>query len=249
MKQLLFFICMISSALTAGSQTIFIKKGNIEYERKTNTYRLYFSGEENSFWDQIKKSIPQFKTDHFNLIFNESRSVYKIGKENTDQKISYFESPANENTVYKDLDQQISVSQKQVFESHFLISDSLKNLEWKLLPETRTIAGFECHKALTKICDSVVVVAFYSDEITPSNGPESFGGLPGMILELAVPRLYTTWTATKLEQITDTDEKVIIAPVKGKKANQKEIIAKVDEGTKDDTWQNFHNRVLWFVSL
>lgn len=249
MKQLVFFICITLVGLTAGSQTIFIKKGNIEYERKTNTYRLYFTGEENSFLDQIKKSIPQFTTDHFNLIFNDSRSVYKLGKENSDQKIGFFQSPANENTVYKDLDQQTSISQKQVFESHFLITDSLKNLEWKLLPETRTIAGFECHKALTKICDSVVVVAFYSDEITPSNGPESFGGLPGMILELAVPRLYTTWTATKVELINDNDEKTIVPPIKGKKVNQKEIIAKVDEGTKDDTWQNLHNRALWFVSL
>ncbi|MFI5187565.1 MAG: hypothetical protein ACHQF0_12620, partial [Chitinophagales bacterium] len=60
---------------------------------------------------------------------------------------------------------------------------------------------------------------------------------------------YTTWTATKLEQITGGDERTIIAPTKGKKANQKEMIAKVDEGTKDDNWQNFHNRALWFVTL
>ena len=200
MKQLAVFIWILSISIIGKSQTIFLKKGKIEYERKTNTYRLYFTGEESSFWDEIKKSIPQFKTDYFNLIFTEDKSVYKLGKENTDQKNDFFESPANENTVYKDFNQQTSISQKQVFESQFLLSDSLKNLEWKLLPETRTIAGFECHKALTKICDSVVVVAFYTDEIIPSNGPESFGGLPGMILELAVPRLYTTWTATKLEQ-------------------------------------------------
>ena len=246
MKQLLLF-CILLFAMVGRSQTTFIKKGNIEFERKTNTYRLYFSGEEGSFWEEFKKSIPQFKIDYFNLIFNEERSVYKIGKQNNESKNDFFESPASENTVYKNFNQQISISQKQVFESQFLLSDSLKNLEWKLLPETRTIAGFVCRKALTKICDSVVVVAFYTNEIIPSGGPESFGGLPGMIMELAIPRLYTTWTATKIEQITETDEKMIIPPSKGKKANQKEMAAKVNEGIKD--WGQFRDRSLWFVTL
>ena len=48
---------------------------------------------------------------------------------------------------------------------------------------------FLCRKALTKICDSVVVVAFYTNEIIPSGGPESFGGLPGMILEFGHPQV------------------------------------------------------------
>src|SRR5438552_6117547 len=136
MKQLLLF-CILLFAIVSRSQTPFIKKGNIEFERKTNTYRLYFSGEEGSFWEEFKKSIPQFKIDYFNLIFNEERSVYKMGKQNNESKNDFFESPASENTVYKDFNQQISISQKQVFESQFLLSDSLKNSEWKLLPETR----------------------------------------------------------------------------------------------------------------
>lgn len=248
MKQSLFIISILFSSIISKSQTIFLKKGKIEYERKTNTHRLYFSGEESSFWEEFKKMVPQFRTDYFNLIFNEDKSIYKIGKENNDQKTGFFESPANGNTVYKDFNQQVSVSQKQVFESLFLISDSLKKLQWKLLPETRTIAGFECHKALTKICDSVVVVAFYTDEIISSGGPESFGGLPGMILEIAIPRLYTTWTATKLVQIADAEEKMIMPPIKGRKANQKEMASKVNEGIKD--WGvKYRDRALWFVSL
>jgi len=34
--------------------------------------------------------------------------------------------------------------------------------------------------------------------VTHSRRAESFHGLPGMILGLAVPRLYTTWFATKV---------------------------------------------------
>ena len=160
----------------------------------------------------------------------------------------FLESPAMENVVYKDLEQQISVSQKKVFESQFLLADSNKALKWKLEPETRTIAGFECKKAVTRICDSVVVVAFYTDQIITPGGPESFNGLPGMILGLAVPRLYTTWFATKLENISPADETKIAAPAKGKKATSTDMIAKVADVIKN--WgEKYRDRSIWFITL
>jgi GLPGLI family protein len=199
MKAISFLFILLFSVITASSQALFITKGKIEFERKTNTHRLYFTdGDDDGFSETFKKLIPQFKTDYFELIFSGGKSVYRPGKENDEPKNGFFESPAGTNVVYKDLDQMIMSSQKQVFESQFLLSDSVKKPKWKLLPETRTIAGYECRKAITTICDSVVVVAFYTDEIIPANGPESFGNLPGMILGLAVPRLYTTWFATKV---------------------------------------------------
>jgi len=91
MKQILFFLGIILATIGVRSQTIFISKGKIEFERKTNTHRLYFSGEESSFWEEFKKLIPQFKTDYFNLFFNEDRSIYKIGKESNEAKTGFFQ--------------------------------------------------------------------------------------------------------------------------------------------------------------
>lgn len=247
MKKILTILLAVFITIHARSQALFITKGKIEFERKTNTHRLYFSDEENSFMEEFKKLIPQFKTDYFDLVFSGNQSVYKPGKETDAPKTGFFESPAGDNVVYKDLNTRLMASQKQVFESRFLLSDSVKKPVWKLLPETRTIAGYECRKAITTICDSVVVVAFYTDEIIPSNGPESFGNLPGMILGLAVPRLYTTWFATKVEVLSDNEEKKINAPTKGKKGSEKEVLGKIDEGTKN--WGKFRDRAMWFVSL
>lgn len=248
MKHTIVLFVLACSFVIAHGQQVFLKQGKIEFERKTNTHRLYFSGETDSWSDQFKKLIPQFKVNYFDLIFTEDKSVYKPGKEVDEQKSGFFESPASDNVVYKDLKQQTSISEKQIFESKFLLTDSIRNLEWKILPETRTIAGFECHKAVSKICDSVVVVAFYTDEIIPSTGPESFSGLPGMILELAIPRLYTTWTATKLESLTPADEKKLLPPTKGKKANEKEMTEKIKDGIKD--WNvKYYQSSVWFAVL
>jgi len=248
MKKLILIIVIAFGYVSGISQTTFIQKGKIEFERKTNTHRLYLSDEAGSWAEEFKKLVPQFRTDYFDLVFTENGTVYKPGKEPEERKTGFFESPATENLVYKDLNQKTIVSQKQVFESQFLISDSIRTLKWKIEPETRTIAGFECRKAVTRICDSVVVVAFYTDEIPESGGPESFGGLPGMILGLAIPRLYTTWFATKLETITENDVKKIIPPAKGKKADQKDMIGKVNDGIK--SWgEKYRSKAIWFVTL
>lgn len=249
MKSLLMFFLVVSLTLPGYSQAVFIQKGKIEFERKTNTHRLYFSGETDSWAENFKKLIPQFRTDYFDLYFDGNRSLYKPGREpEVIQNIGFFESPATTNVIYHDGEEQKAVSQKQVFETLFLIADSLQTFEWKIEPETRTIAGFECHKAVTRICDSVVVVAFYSDEIVPSTGPESFNGLPGMILGLAVPRLYTTWFATKVEVMSAKDEKLLTPPTKGKKAARNEMIGTIDNAIKN--WGNkYHDRAIWFVTL
>lgn len=235
-------------SLGGFSQQIFLKKGKIEFERKTNTHRLYFSGETDSWAEEFKKLIPQFRTDYFDLYFSENESLYRPGKEPEKHQSGFFESPATENIVHKDLSNQIVTSQKQIFESQFLVADSMHSLDWKIIPETRTIAGFECHKAVARICDSVVVVAFYTDEIIPCTGPESFSGLPGMILEIAIPRLYTTWIATKVENLTTADERKITPPAKGKKAGEKEMLGKIKEGIKD--WgDKYYHRAMWFATL
>jgi GLPGLI family protein len=249
MKRIAIFTTFICSALFAVAQPRFVTSGKIEFERKTNVHRLYYSDAEMGSWsEQFKKLIPQFKINYFDLVFTEGKTLYKPGRDNPDDKRIGFPPPAAENIVYKDLQQQTAISQKQIYETQFLIMDSLRNATWKLQPEIRTIAGFECRKALTRICDSVVVVAFYTEEIVPASGPESFSGLPGMILGLAVPRLYTTWFATKVELLPAAEESKIVPPTRGKKVSDKEVIGKVEDGLKD--WGiKYRGLSMWMTSL
>ena len=248
MKRQLLILLLIPFSLRLSAQTNFIKAGKIEFERKTNTHRLYFSGESDSWTEEFKKLIPQFRTEYFDLVFNGNKSLYKPGREVDVPKTGFFESPAMSNVIYTDLDKSSAISQKQVFEGLFLVSDSIKKFDWKMEAETREIAGYECKKAVTRICDSVVVVAFYTDEIIPSAGPETFNGLPGMILGIAIPRLYTTWFATKVEMLDDKDRKTLAPPQKGKKSDDSEMVSTVDKAIKN--WgDKYHDRAIWFITL
>ncbi|HKO79982.1 MAG TPA: GLPGLI family protein, partial [Chitinophagaceae bacterium] len=128
-----------------------------------------------------------------------------------------------------------------------LLSGALMNIEWKLTPnETREIAGFNCRKATGIIFDSVYIFAFYTDEITISGGPMGVNGLPGMILGLTIPRMFTSYIATKL-QVAGVDVRKIIAPQKGKKKEYAAIRKDVEKATKD--WGNWGKQALWLMSL
>jgi GLPGLI family protein len=90
------------------------------------------------------------------------------------------------------------------------------------------------------------VVAFYTDEIPISGGPEQMGGLPGMILELAVPRLYTTWVATKVEVTTVKSDELKV-PEKGKALTHAALEERLFDSLKD--WGKYGRRNIWWAML
>jgi GLPGLI family protein len=200
MKHLFFIPVLFCFFSTASAQVKFISSGRIEFEKRVNQFSFYDKEDDEAPWViEMKKTFPKMVNEIYYLDFNEQKSVYKLAKENTDVKYMWGRKPSETDVTVQDVQNNQILVQRDIFEQTYLVKDSLRTYEWKISNETRTIAGFECRKAVTKICDSVYIVAFYTDEITVSSGPESFGGLPGMILGLAVPRLQITWFATKVE--------------------------------------------------
>jgi GLPGLI family protein len=80
--------------------------------------------------------------------------------------------------------------------------------------------------------DSIYVVAFYTDEILAEGGPESFTGLPGMILGISLPHEHVSWFATKVEAVNVTEAQVT-PPVKGKKVNNTVLLESIKPSLKD----------------
>jgi GLPGLI family protein len=232
LRSLLAGILLTSALLPVRAQNaIFISQGKIEFERRVNQYSQL---DENNSWSELeKKTMTKFKTSYFDLVFNRNKSLYKPGRESPDkQNQFFFERPSQDNVVYSDLDNEKGISQKKVFEQVFLVQDSLRQIKWKITDENKVIAGFNCRRANAIIMDSVYVVAFYTDEILASGGPESFTGLPGMILGIALPHEHITWFATKVQAVAVSDEE-IVPPVKGKKTNNATLMGTLQASLKD----------------
>ena len=214
MRKLFYILTLALPVSLFAQQQQFITQGRIEYERKTNQHAFL---DENSSWDEMrKKSLPKFVTYYYDLTFKGDHTMFKTGRDPETKQIKTWGVFDSENTVLTSLDSSTSLTYRSIYGDAFLISDSLRHIDWRITPEIRKIAGFDCRKAVGRVMDSIVVIAFYTDEIVTNGGPESFNGLPGMIMGLAIPRLHTTWYATKLLQVEVTD-KDLLAPKKGKK--------------------------------
>ncbi|HEV2482216.1 MAG TPA: GLPGLI family protein [Puia sp.] len=215
-----------------AQNTIFLSHGKIEYERRINVFARI--GNDDDQWSEFRKKLSNhFKTSYFDLVFTGDKSLYRPGRESDDRDLfNFFQAPAQDNIVYSDLSKAETISQKNIFETKFLIQDSLRQIRWKITDETRVIAGFTCRRANAIIMDSIYVVAFYTDEILTGSGPESFTGLPGMILGVSLPHQHISWFATRVEAIP-VGESELEPPVKGKKAKNAELLQTVQPRMKD----------------
>jgi GLPGLI family protein len=234
----IFFITAV--ATTYAQNAIFLNQGRIEYEKKVNLYAQLEDVDDQGWRDLMKKTMPQFKVTYFDLTFNGNKTLYQPGRENTDNN-RMWQSPAEDNTIFTDLETHQSTSRKNVFEEGFLISDTVRNIKWKITDEMRTIAGFECRRANALIMDSIYIVAFYTESILATGGPESFTGLPGMILGLAIPHEHITWFATKV--YTETiPETALKAPARGKKITNTNLLTTLQDRMKD--WGKWARRYI-----
>jgi GLPGLI family protein len=232
MKINLFFLAFLFSCTVLNAQT-FISKAKIEYEVKSDIRKTRLS-DDDSWTQMLKDQLPRFKTGYFTLTFANDKSIYQFDHwDPTANKLPVFiKGGDDENQYFYDFHKGVCAIQKNIDGSNINIFDSIPKLNWKVVNENRVIAGFNCRKAVAVILDSVYVFVFYTEEITPPAGPASFNGLPGTILGVTIPRLATSWIATKVE-VNGVDVKAI-KPVQSKKSiSISDLKAIISERTKD----------------
>lgn len=221
-------VLLLLTPLIGFSQyTKIISEGRIDFEKKVNTYVILDSIYLNSpiadfkeFVRNYKLNNAKIKTSYCHLIFEKDKSVFQYNSR--DANNDFLSSYADNNTVFMDLRNNYRLSRKNVLGNQYLLEDSIRKINWKITDEMREIAGYSCRRANAIIQDSIYIVAFYTDEISTMSGPESFSGLPGMILGVALPYEHTSWFATQVI-LDPKDLKMIVPPKNGTKIKSKEL--------------------------
>lgn len=238
----IFCITLICCFKNTAAQ-VFIDKGMIEYEVKVNNHKAMGEG---TWADMMKDRIPKLSGSYYQLTFNTGKSIYLFNRKDEKTK-SPWAGEGEDNVWYNDYKSENFVQQKSVFGDTYILTDSLIRIDWKMTNETREIAGFNCRKAVGKLFDSVYVFAFYTDEITVSGGPMGLHGLPGMILGVTIPRMFSSWVATKLEINGVNYNALNTPPSKGKKKKAKELQETAIKVTKD--WGSWGQQAIWGIFL
>ncbi len=97
------------------------------------------------------------------------------------------------------------------------------NPAWTLTTETKLIANYKCYKATCEKKDFatpgknniLALVAWYCPELPIALGPIGFYGLPGLILEIEIPKRSAVFSASAIK-LNVTEKIVINKPNKGK---------------------------------
>lgn len=185
--------------------------------------------------EAIKKLMEQMpKEQKFPrmLLFNEREWLYTDVPGSEDEgnlELSHESEGMNfqmkmarpQNILYGNLDEDLYLNQRELFGRMFLIADTLKKHAWKLTGEQRKIGEYVCLKASTE-ADSQQVVAWFTPQIPVSAGPDGYGGLPGLILELDINNGQRRAVASSVE-LMPLEAGALERPSKGKKVSRAEF--------------------------
>lgn len=180
--------------------------------------------------DELKKAME--KPSYYNLTLtpdeSDFRAVEKVENDQPSDGRIVIKMSANNGITYKNLTEKISLKATTSFNQDFLIVDSLKNYEWKISRESKEILGYEVRKAEAIVDSTTTITAWYAPKLTYKNGPDVYGGLPGLILEMEINsdsekrgKRKITYKAISLNVVND--KKGIERPKKGKKMTSEEF--------------------------
>jgi GLPGLI family protein len=209
------------------------------------TYTLTFNKTASSFKEEVKLEAP-------------GASGPSWGRSN------------GQGSIYKNTKDQKMIEDVEQFSKRFLVVEEMEQAQWEMGVETKKIGQYTCYKATlvkedtnidwgsifsrnTKKKDStntkdaepakkmMRITAWYTPQIPVSTGPDTYYGLPGLILEINAGR--TTMLCTEVT-ISSKEVLEIEAPSKGKEVSREEYneIVKVKTEELKERFQSRGNR-------
>lgn len=231
MKNIL-FLSLLFISVSVFAQESFHPKVRVEFEKVVyvrQQYKELFT----EWYDEFKNMIPDKVVNQYEFLGDTTQSLFREMKEAVLPPNVWYQQVADKNVVFNNYTTGRTITQKPIAEETFLVEDSLLKIRWKLTNDMRTIAGYDCRKAIGFVDDTLAIFAFYTDELLVQGGPESVHGLPGMVLGMGVPRLHATWFATKVEVNGINTVSVKPPASKGKKVNRSQMMSQLDAVMKN----------------
>jgi len=201
-----------------------VKEGKVIYERTTNMHKRLPPENEN-----MKAMIPEFNTGKQQLIFSGDESIFSTLPEEEDIRDQAGQEGgrinirmnAGSNETYKNYATEKTVELRELGPKKYIIEDTLRKLAWKLSEDTQLIKGYHCKKATTKNRQGDNVIAWYTEDIATPSGPEQFGGLPGLILQMDIGDGWLVFSP--LEITAATGKQIVKIPSGAKKVTRSEF--------------------------
>ena len=251
-------ILMAAAVLVALPALAQVKEGKIIYER---TMQLQIQIADDN--PAMQNMIPRERKDRYELSFSGNKSLWQRMEDEQGDEMNFggdgaqirFVMPGSDDISFNSIDEMKRVDQRELGGKIFIVTDSIRRLNWKVASETKTVLGHNCMKATAqrtqesmrmnmdngnmtrqKVVDTLNIVAWFTNEIAGSFGPDTYQGqLPGTILEIDINNGRNAFRAVEISEKTDVAK--IKEPTKGKKVTADEF-AKEREKLFSEMQQN-----------
>ena len=239
----------------SGKATYFTKRSFKKIEEKKDS--------SSEFSEEIFEALQKASEKTYILEFTKNESMYTeeeklatpVANSASNMSVSVSISTSTDGKLYKNLQENYSLTENDYLGKTFVIKDSLHHSGWELSTETKQIGNYTAYKATkiekakqidteentgsltiidTKQPEDMVYTAWYTPEIPIPNGPEKFGGLPGLILELHTNNMVYLCSEIEL----NPKKTIQIKAPKGKPISQDEYDKKVEKHLKNKNIKN-----------
>jgi len=224
-KNIFIFSLILCFSLLGYSQ----QNGKAYYTKKSS-HNFVSTSESSNKANSLYKSVNGSINDmEFVLTFNNSMASFndikKLGIDENSSAAQFNKVFSGYSGPYYYNFKTNSVTRKK---GKYLIEKKLSDFNWVLTKEKLIINDLTCYKATSILklqgrSGDILrpVVAWYTTDINVSAGPDGFGGLPGLIIQLEVNKVVTT-----LKKIEFSDKYLdIMLPTKGEKITEAEFDA------------------------
>lgn len=243
MKKLFLFFALTFS-LIADAQ---MKEGRVVYERTFQLPQRIFANN-----PDLAARLPKSRTDQYELLFGNNQSLWQyLPDANSDGDAGSFGgggmmfrfAGGGNDLSYSNLDKGTKVDQREIADKNYVVTDSIKKLDWKLTGESKTILNYKAFKATAQrigtrmqmvmengemkrqqVADTSSIIAWFTSDIPVSVGPGIYQGqLPGLILELEENNGQIVFKAVEISA------KVNVSKIKEPKDGKKMTAAEFDQ--------------------
>jgi GLPGLI family protein len=229
-----FGIALLMGVLLGAASSV-AQEGRVQYE-ETIKIQLQLPPEALAMGVQI----PDARTLHHELFFNESASLLKNApREEAEQEIaSHGDGPQfrmrmrqPDDEVFTDFEEETVIEKRNFLNRTFLITGDMPSRPWQITTEQSEFLGYLCQKAVLKQ-DTTTVEAWFTPEIPIPAGPGRWSGLPGLVLLVNIDDGRHTFVAKDV-LLEPLEANLVVAPDKGRVVTRDEFEALVEERMKE----------------
>ena len=189
-------------------------------------------------------------------IYKEEESLDKPQVGGSGFQIQMIGGGGGADILYKNIKEKRYADQKDTMGKIFLVKDEINPIDWTLESDSKYIGEYQCYKATYKRqveifnemsfssssktkkeeeekeaeMEERIITAWYTPQISVTNGPAMYQGLPGLILEVHDGKL--TIICSKIV-INPQDKVEIKEPEKGKEVNREKYDEIMDKKSKE----------------